>query len=200
MNNILNLCYREEKIAGKFPKGLKEASASGGTKNNLFPVIRARWWLKLECEKLEQSCDSTCAAPWNTKAASGPEWSPRCAWLGSEECWESQTAAEVGRWAVLQAWKAPAWGRRHSDSLQSKFKCYACERRKTLYSSSEEQCNCLGPHSQGNWQIEIHQGFEGTKYNEWIHTQVIWAILKRADKTIVKCFYSCLLNRQRPSN
>lgn len=45
MNNILKLCYREEKITGNFPKGLKEANASRRMKNHLLPVVRTRWCL-----------------------------------------------------------------------------------------------------------------------------------------------------------
>lgn len=36
--------------------------------------------------------------------------------------------------------------------------------------------------------------------NEWAPTQVIWESPKKADRTIRRDFYFCLLNEQRPSN
>lgn len=125
-------------------------------------------------------CDHTCVYPWNTKSASEPEWSPQCAWPGWNQCWKSQRAAKVGRSAVLQVWKAPVWGRHHSNSLQNKFKFYMQESRKTYYSSSEEWFTFLGQHICGNWQIEVYHKLKDLN-NKWFQTEIIWGILKKAD-------------------
>lgn len=42
---IIRLCHREEKIAGKLSRGLKEAKAFGRMKTHLPPVTCARWRL-----------------------------------------------------------------------------------------------------------------------------------------------------------
>lgn len=108
-------------------------------------------------------CNHTCATPWNTRAVSAPRQSPQYAWPGWGGCWGWQRAAEVGKSAVLQVWKAPALGRHHSDSLQNKFKLHVDESREMHFSPSKWH-NSFGLPVWGkehitHWRNETFNGF-----------------------------------------